>query len=104
MQKLPNNIPEPRGKSVNITIFVDASHAQYKRKRRSYTGYVIFVNRSPIVLYSKRQSRVESNTLSSEFISMKKCTETIIALIFKLQMFVLDIDGTVVILMITKVQ
>ena len=87
---------EPRGKSVNITTFVDASYALEKRTRRSHTGYVIFVKRSPIVFYSNRQSTVESSTFSSEFIAMKTCTKHIIALRFKLRMFGLDIDGTAI--------
>ena len=35
-------MPEPRGKSVTITEFVDASHASDNRTRRLHTGYVIF--------------------------------------------------------------
>ena len=54
MEQLPKDIPEPRGKSVSITAFVDASHASDKKTIRSHTGYMVFVNRSPIVFYSKR--------------------------------------------------
>ena len=43
---------EPRGKSVNITTFVDASYASDKRTGKSHTGYVIFVKRAPIEFYS----------------------------------------------------
>ena len=69
------NIPESRGKSVTITEFVYASHASYNRTRRSYTGHVIFVNKAPILFYSKRQLTVESSTFSSELIAMKTCKE-----------------------------
>ena len=67
-------MPEPRGKSVNITAFVDSSHASDKRTRRLHTGYVIFVNWDPIVIYSKWQSTDDSSTFSSEFISMNTYT------------------------------
>ena len=50
------------------------------------------------MFYSKRQLMVESSTFSSEFIAMKTCTEHIIASIFKLQMFGLDIDVPTIIL------
>ena len=80
-------MPEPRGRSVNTTAFVDASHAANKVARRSHTGFVIFCNRAPIVWYSKRQNTVESSTFSSEFIAMKACVEHITALRYKLRMF-----------------
>ena len=50
------------------------------------------------MFYNKRQSTVESSTFSSEFIAMKTCTEHIIALRFKLQMFEVDIDGPAIML------
>ena len=91
-------MPEQRGKSVSIIAFVYASHALDKITIISHTGYVIFVNRAPIVFYIKRQYKVESSTFSSEFIAMKTCTEHIIALRFKLQMFEVDIDGPAIVL------
>ena len=77
-------MPEKIGKSFNIDVFVDASHASDNITRRSYIGYVIFVNRSPTLFYSKRQSTVESITFSSELIAIKTCKENIILLRFKL--------------------
>ena len=50
------------------------------------------------MFYNNRQLTVESGTLSSGFISMKTCTEHIIALRFKLQMFEVDIDGPAIML------
>ena len=86
MEELPKDMPEPRGKLVTITAFLDAYNASDKRTKVSHKGYVIFVNRSPIIFYSKRQSTVDSSTFSSEFIAMKTCTAHIISLGFKLQM------------------
>ena len=51
MEESPKSMPEPGGKSVNITAFVDASHASDKREKRLHTGYVTFVNRAPIISY-----------------------------------------------------
>ena len=89
---------EPRGISVTITSFVDAEHASDKRTIRSHTGYAIFVIRSTILFYRKLQSMVESSTFSNEFISMNTCTEHIIELRFKLQMFGVYIDGPAIML------
>ena len=80
-------LPPPRGRPITITVFVDASHAAHKVTRRSHTGFVIFINRAPVIWYSKRQNTVESSTFSSEFIAMKICVEYIIALRHKLRMF-----------------
>ena len=77
-------MPEQRGKSVSIIAFVYASHALDKITIISHTGYVIFVNRALIIFYSKQQSTVELSIFSNEFIAMKKCTEHITGLRFKL--------------------
>ena len=63
------------------------SRAANQQTRRSHTGYVIFVNRAPVLRYSKRQNTVEASTFSSEFIALKACTEAIVHLRFKLRMF-----------------
>ena len=80
-------MPEPLGRGMVTTAYVDASHAANKITRRSHTGYVLFVNKAPISWYSKRQNTVESSTFSSEFIAMKTCVESIHALRYKLRMF-----------------
>ena len=91
----PSMMPEPRGASIGTAAYVDASHAANKVTRRSHTGFVIFMNRAPVIIYSKRQNTVEASTFSSEFIAMKACIEHITALRFKLRMFgVPVIDST----------
>jgi hypothetical protein len=92
-EELPHKMPTPRERPVKITSFVDASHAANKVTRRSHTGFVIFLNRAPIIWYSKRQNTVESSAFSSEFIAMKICVEHIVALRYKLLMFGVPVDG-----------
>jgi hypothetical protein len=85
---LPHRMPLPRGRSVTTTAFVDASHAANTVTRRSHsTGCVIFINRAPVLWYSKRQNTVETSTFSSEFIALKVCLEAIEHLRFKLRCF-----------------
>ena len=86
-EPMPHRMPQPRGRSVTTTAYVDASHASNKITRRSHTGFVIFMNRSPIVWYSKRQQTVETSTFSAEFIALKACLEAIEHLRFKLRCF-----------------
>ena len=86
-EELPNYAPKARGRAVEVTEFVYASHASYKKTRRSHTGYIVFVNRAPIIWYRKKQATVDSRTFGSEFIALKTCVEHIITLRFKLRNF-----------------
>lgn len=86
-EMLPCDYVEPRGKPVTMTAFSDASFATNKKNRRSHSGYIIFLNRAPIMWYSKRQTTVESSTFSSEFLALKVCTGAIQNLRFKLRSF-----------------
>ena len=92
-EKLPDNAPEPRGKVVSTHCYVDANHAGNKANRRSQTGVLLFVNRAPIVWYSKRQNTVETSTFGSEFVAMKTAVELTEALRYKLRMFGVPLEG-----------
>jgi len=76
-----------------MTAFVDSDHAGNLATRRSQTGILIFLNKAPIVWYSKRQNTVESSTFGSKFVAMHVATEMIEALRYKLRMFGIPIDG-----------
>ena len=86
-------MPTPLGRSVEIHAFVDASHASDTATRRSQTGILIFVNRAPIIFYSKRQNSVETSTFGSEFTAMKQAVELVKGLRYKIRMFGMPIDG-----------
>ncbi len=86
-ETIPPNMPEPRGKPVVTTCYVDADHAGCRLTRRSHTGILIFVNRAPIVWYSKRQNTVESSTFGSEFVAARTAVDQVEALRYKLRMF-----------------
>ena len=86
-------MPPPRGESVSTHCFVDSDHAGNTVTRRSQTGLLLFVNRAPIVWYSKRQNTVETSTFGSEFIAMKTAVEQIEALRYKLRMFGVPLEG-----------
>jgi hypothetical protein len=85
-EAIPPNMPEPRGKSVLTTCFVDADHAGYKLTWRSHSGVLIFVNRAPILWFSKRQATVESSTFGSESVAMRIAIDLIEGLRYKLRM------------------
>ena len=50
---------------------MDVSQAGDKSTRRSIKGYILFVNKVPIMWFSKKQNTVESSTFPSELIAMK---------------------------------
>jgi hypothetical protein len=89
----PPNLPEPRGNGVSTTCFVDADHAGCQATRRSQTGILLFIQRAPIIWYSKRQNTVESSTFGSEFVAMKTAVEQVEGLRYKLRMMGVPLDG-----------
>ena len=92
-EAVPGDMLPPRGESVSMHCFVDSDHAGNTVTRRSQTGLGLFVNRAPIVGYSKCQNTVETNTFGSEFIVMKTAVEQIEALRYKLCMFGVPLEG-----------
>jgi hypothetical protein len=92
-EHIPANAPTPLGKPVQINCFVDADHAGNRLTRRSQTGILIFLNRAPIIWYSKTQNTVETSSFGSEFTSMRIAVELVESLRYKLRMFGVPLDG-----------
>ena len=92
---IPPNAPVPLGKPVQTTCHVDSDHAGDVVTRRSRTGILLYVNRAPILWYSKKQTSVETSTFGSEFVALKTATELIKGLRYKLRMMGIPIlDAT----------
>ena len=72
---------------VSTTAYLDAIHAANKVICSGNNGFIIFLNRAPIIWYRTIQDTVEARTFSSESISDKTCMEHITALSFKICMF-----------------
>jgi hypothetical protein len=92
-EAVPPDALEVRGQSVSMSCFVDAVHVGCRVIRRLHNGVLIFVNRAPILWYSKRQNTVEASTFGSEFIASKVAVEMIEGLHYKLQMMGVQVDG-----------
>jgi hypothetical protein len=92
-EAIPPNAPEPRGKPVVLTLFVDSDHAGDMMTRRSRTGFVQMANMAPIAWYSKKQGSVEAATFGSEFVALKTGMEANRSLRYKLRMMGVPIDG-----------
>ena len=51
--------------------FVDSDFAGDQKNRRSRSGYIIHLNRAPIMYYSKRQGSLETSVFGAEFVAVK---------------------------------
>src|SRR5210317_776314 len=91
--ELPPDMPEPLGKAVELTMFVDASHAANVVTRQSRTGVIIYVMGAPVVWFSKKQNSIETSSFGSEFMALKTGIELLEGLRYKLRMMGVPIDG-----------
>ena len=92
-EAIPHNVPEIRGHGIVTSVFVDADHAGCKATRRSHTGVFVFVNKAPILWYSKRQNTVETSTFGSEFCAMKVAIDMVEGIRYKLRMMGVPLNG-----------
>ena len=93
MELIPPNAPLPKGKEVDLCIFVCSDHAGNKQIRRSRTRFMIYVNVTLINGYSKKQSTIETSVFAAEFVTMKVRVETLYAIWYKLRMMCTTISG-----------
>ena len=85
-EQVPDDAPEPKGKRVILTSFVDASLHHCKVTGRGVTGIIHMMNKTPVEWYTKRQSTMETSTYGAEFMAAKVCTEQIMGLRYQLRM------------------
>ena len=90
---VPSDAPECRGKSIQMTAFVDSDHAGDLVNRRSRTGVLIFLGMAPIAWLSKKQLSVEASSYGSELAAMKTCVEMVEGLRYKLRMMGVELEG-----------
>ena len=74
---LPDDMPEPLGVAIITTTTMDANLNHCLATRKSLTGCLHFVNKTPVDWYSKKQATVETATYGSEFDAAKTATEQI---------------------------
>ena len=92
-EAIPPNAPEPRGKDVDLRMFVDSDHAGDKLTRRSRTGFMIFMNTALIDALSKKQATIETSVFGAEFVALKHGIERLRGLRYKLRMMGVSISG-----------
>jgi len=72
---------------VQINCFTDADQAGNRITRQSHTGIIIFINRAPVIWYSKVQNMIKSSTFGAEFVASCIAIKLIEALRYTLCIF-----------------
>jgi hypothetical protein len=79
-EAMPEDAPEPLGRFVTLTHYVDANLYHCMLTGRSVTGILHLLNQCPIDWYSKKQATVETATYGSEFVAARTCVEQVMDL------------------------
>jgi len=90
---LPTGAPEPLGKPVLTTTFVDANLYHDLLTGQAVTGVLHMMNKTPIDWYSKRQATVETATYGSKFVAARIATDRIINLRTTLRYLGVPVNG-----------
>ena len=67
--------PQSYGEPYDTSIFFDSDHAHDKKTRRSISGILVFVGRTPITWISRRHVAIASSTYEAEFMAMRTAVE-----------------------------
>ena len=76
---LPDDLPEPLRREIQLTSYVDANLFHDVITGRSVTGILHLINKTPFDWYSKKQSTVETATYGSEFTAARLAVDQIIS-------------------------
>ena len=83
---IPPKAPDPRGKAIDLHMWVNSDHAGEKMTRRLRTGCFIFLNTALIDWLSKKQATIEGSVFGSEFVDMKTGVEALRGIRYTLRM------------------
>ena len=93
-EAIPPNAPKPLGRAMQMTAYADTDHAGDITMRRSRTGILLFLNRSPPIMWqSKKQASIEMSTFRSKFMVLKAAVEMIKGLRYKVRMMGIPLEG-----------
>ena len=90
---IPPNAPYPRGKSVDLRMWVDSDHAGDKVTRKLRTGYFIFLNTALIYWIIKKQATIEGSVFGAECVAIKTGVEALRGIRYKLRMMGVPLTG-----------
>ena len=71
-EAIPPDALKPRGKDVDLRMYVDSNHAGEKKTRRSRTGFFIFLNNALITSLSRKQPTIKRSVFGAEFCCLEE--------------------------------
>jgi hypothetical protein len=77
-EEMPKNAPEPLGKPVVTTTYVDANLYHCMLTGKSVTGVLHLFNKTPVDWYGKKQGAPVTATYGSEYVAARTATEQVI--------------------------
>ena len=83
-ESISSNMSEPKGKDINLRIFVYSDHAGDTVTRRARTRFFIFIQMSLVSQFSKKQSTIKTSVFGAEFVGMKVAMEIVRGFRYKL--------------------
>jgi hypothetical protein len=92
-EEIPKDLPPEKRPRIRMTIYVDADHAHDLVTRRSITGILVMLYKTPIRWVSKRQKTVETSTYGSELVASRVATELILEVRYMLRSLGVAFDG-----------
>jgi hypothetical protein len=78
MELTPDDAPEPLGKPVVLSTYVDANLYHDLVNGRALSAVLHLINQTPFDWFCKRQATVETATFASEFVAARSAVEQII--------------------------
>ena len=91
-EELDANLPTPLVGEISITVFVNSYHGHNKVTRRSITGLIAFLSRTPEFYLSKRQGAIETSTYGAEFCAMKTGVKETIAIRYMMRCLGVNVE------------
>jgi hypothetical protein len=91
-EQMPRDAPEPLGKRIILTSYVDANLYHDHVTGRSVTGVLHFLNQTPIEWFTKKQPTVETATHGSEFVAAKTAVQQLLGMRYTLRYLGVPID------------
>ena len=79
-EEIPGDAPIPLGDPVVLTHYFDANLLHNLVDGKSVTGCLHFINKTPIMWYSKKQNTIETATYGAEFSASSTCLEQVVDL------------------------
>ena len=86
--------PEPLGKQVVLTHYIDANLLHDLLTGRSVTGIIHLMNATPVDWWTRKQATAETATYGSEYVATRVCVKQIIDLRITLQLLGVPIVGS----------